>query len=271
MKSNPNDFRDPQLGRDMQAYCESELLASERTLAKSGDCPDPREILALARGDIHLPWRREAMAKHLLFCSACSDRNLSLLFGEETELVTAPADTVLGPGRTEAVGAENARPPRVHWRRLGAAAAILLSTAIGMSGSGRVAVERPFVDVRVTDGYGLETRSVHRLRAGEARKVSIEATASGVVALGRASSSDFSWEPIEAGHWTTRTAEGEELILPMDHAVVLDEDEDWLLVEFAEGAAALDASLDQAFLARLLRGERPDGVTVTRVRFRLDL
>jgi len=272
MKSNPNDFDDPQLERDMQAFCESELLASERTLASTGDCPDPREILALSRGEIRAAWRKEAVAKHLLFCTACSDRNLSLLLQEESSEDDLPAEQsrpigASAPARLDPAPA--ARPAVIPWPRWVAAAAILIVTSLGIAGFDGGPANTGFSHVRVTDGYGLETRSVHRLQAGEARKVSIAATTAGVVALGRASATGFAWEPVDRGQLTANIADGEELVLPIDHAVELQTGEDWLLVEFAERVAS-DHVIDQALLGRLLRGEVPDGVTLSRVRFRLD-
>lgn len=275
MKSNPNDFDDPQLERDMQAFCESELLASERTLASTGDCPDPREILALSRGEIHAAKRREAVAKHLLFCTECSDRNLSLLFQGEPDVAVLPPDSIhqgqspQTPDPASPVPMRVAPPKVMPWPRWVAAAAILIATGLGIFGVDGPPLSEGFTHVRVTDGYGLETRSVHRLLVGEARKVSVAATSSGVVALGRASATGFHWEPIEDGRLTASIADGEELVLPIDHAVELQSDEDWMLVEFAEGSNAAPV-IDQALLGRLLRGEVPAGVTLSRVRFRVD-
>lgn len=247
---SPHEDAEPEI--DVRAFLASELLATERRLATSGECPDAAEVDLLARGEIRHAWRREALARHMLFCRRCLDQNLVRLAAGR------------GPERSLAAGAAPGMRSIRPLARVAAAAVLVIAAVFFFSTPDRV-VERGLVATRVTDAHGLETRNVHVLEPGDPRRLLVEVARPGYLGLLRATARGGAWEPVEGDALLLRSDGAEEVLLPLDHAVPVEGPEDWIVVR-------LDDPIEPAALKelapRLLAGERPGGVEVARHRFR---
>lgn len=293
MKSIPNDFDDPRLERLLQTYRESDRASLERSLASTAECPDPRELIALERGEITAPWRRESLASHLIHCDRCAEVNLSALLADSVAevdarveadapasveprevlrpapLLRAAPDRPIAATLVATPGSGLAASGRGRLRRVvaryAAAAALLVGATLTFATWDPASPEPGLAAVRVTDPYGLETRNVHELRVGESRRVAVVAERGGRLALATASATGAAWRFVDGSERLLAVDAGDEVLLPIDAALPVEAAEDWLVVRF--DVDATPNTLDAELLGRLLRGERFAGVEVVRRRF----
>ncbi len=87
---DPEREIDPELAKALADFRDSDLHQSEAVLAALGECPTPAEVLALEAGEIAAPWRRNALARHLIACRRCAARQLATLANGAAPLA-APA------------------------------------------------------------------------------------------------------------------------------------------------------------------------------------
>ncbi len=252
--SRPDDSN-PQLERLLGGYARSELRSIEREIASFSPCPAPEELRALEAGRIEDGNLRSALARHLVACPRCLDRNVALLAPRQAgeagvRLPTAPV--VAG---------------RVGWIRAGTAlaAAVLLGLAISLHHDGGSATPGALHGAYLVDEHGLELRYIPPPESRHRRRVLIHAASSGVVALARLSADGVRIEPIEGANLTTAVVADEEVVLPLDHSIHLDDAEDWLVLRRetprADVARPPTAIELEAIAVRLARGELvPDWV-----------
>ena len=245
MKSIPNDSHDPVREPMFDAYRASDFLARERHAASGGECPDPRELRDLVDGRIDAPWRREALARHIVYCSRCADRNLTQLLadGAETEAAhqDAPTPTIV-----------RRRPMRLT--HVAAAAGMLVAAVLGESLS-TPPVPPAVGGVYITGESGLEPRTAELDTTQRRAMVAVDR--GGYLALARLFTDRATWEAVEGDRLATPVVPGEEVMLPLDRSLPVSERQDWLIVHL--GDAATEAELS-AWLPRLVRGESVDGV-----------
>src|SRR5262245_56085824 len=76
------DHPDDPVEHLIQASALTGLWAEERSFAASGDCPERAELLDLEQGRIRDAKHRERLARHLVTCPHCLERNLGILTRE---------------------------------------------------------------------------------------------------------------------------------------------------------------------------------------------
>lgn len=245
------DAIDQEIEQPLAAYRASAAFASEQALAESGACPDPAEVAALSAGTITVPWRRAALARHLVACPRCADENLALLLA-------------LDRAEDEGHHGEDmvARPRfRIHLRPaiLASAAALLLAAA----GLGPLGIETSAPAIREAygvDRYGFLVRNPDPLL----ERIQVTSTTHGYVALARLSASGIELEPMRSSELMIEVFADEQVVLPTDRVLALEGDDEWLVLHCAKPLGATE-------LAELARnaaaGALPPGVASARLRF----
>lgn len=234
--------------------------AEERSLAQNADCPAPEELRDLERGLIGDPSLRRKLARHLVACPRCFERNLEL-FSKLQQLVVSPLETA---GVAEPVASLPVSRRPIRWRAVLAAAAALFVT-IGLL---RVPVTSPapsrLVGIFPTDSHGFEMRSAPAPIEPEFvdRRVAVEVGASGFVALGRFTASGIEPMEVERTALATVVTAGEEVLLPLDRAVASAIGETWLVVFANTEPSAAELG---TWMSRLASGYAEEGVEARRV------
>lgn len=235
--------------------------AEERSLAQDADCPAPEELRDLERGLIGDPSRRRKLARHLVVCPRCFERNLAL-FSKLQQLVVTPLETVGVAEPVASLPRVSRRP--IRWSAFLAAAAALFVTVSLL----RVPVTSPtpsrLVGIFPTDSHGFEMRSASVPNAPELvdRRVAVEVGANGFVALGRFTPNGIEPMEVERTALATVVSAGEEVLLPLDRAVPSALGETWLVV-FAESEPSAAELRD--WMNRLASGYAQDGVEAQRI------
>ena len=257
--SDPVDEADRQIDASFRAVVRSALHSESRAfdaaLAADGECPTAEDVAFLDAGQIVDPARREALARHLVSCPRCLEANLAAL------LVPVCGGTGRSSGPLRVVKTTGV-PTLATWA---AAAALLLCAYFAQSPTGS-ATNSALGGTWLVDPYGLEMRSAPRAPVG--RRVLLQAKRGGFVALVRLSTGATAGtgptvvEPVDDTHVTVAVTSGDELILPLDHAIAVPTSEDWLVLWLD---MRLDAAGLEALATRVARGARPTGVEAQRL------
>lgn len=195
-------------------YRESDLRRSESQLAALGECPEPADLDALRRGTIQSAEKRTALARHVIACPRCADRNLTLL-ASDVEIQQMSNGTRV---RRMAIVAA-------------AAAAVVLVTWIALRPGGPP-LSPALGQVLLVDAAGREMRDAEPPRVGDNRRALVVVARTGFASLVRLASEngDATIEPVDAAaRWAAVTA-GEEVLLPLDRAVSISRAETWIVV-----------------------------------------
>jgi hypothetical protein len=252
--SRPDDSN-PQLERLLAGYAGSELRSIERAFAAASPCPAAEELRRLDGGLIHDAERRFALARHLLACPRCLERNLAFLAPDEERLATAA-------------------PVRSGWMLFGKAlaAALLIGVAIGLHTSGREPAASPFHGAYLVDSFGLELREIPDAAGPSTRserRVLVEPRRGGIVALARLTASGVKIEPIDGDKLVTTIDASHELVLPLHGAVEIERAEHWLVLYSSsrtDGARSIPSEAELRDIAvQLARGYLVSGWSATRV------
>lgn len=222
---------DPRLARLFDQYRSSELLRSERALARDADAPDRVDVAALAQGRIREPWQRQALARQLIAGATAIEHGLPALAVPDEDDESPPARPLRG------------------FIVLSAAAAILvagLGLAGFMSGGG---ANR---SAKLTDEGGLVVRSQPD---DGPRRVEMTWDHAVHAALARVSDSRIVVEAVELDRLTLRINANEPTLLPLDRAIMPQGTERWLVLLSAEPFEGVLADL----FARAASGDVPRG------------
>lgn len=227
----------------------SRMFAFERELAAAADCPTEFELRELARGAIEVKTRRVALARHLVTCPNCLERNLAVLGNESHAEFSQPAGQATGPARRLA--------PRLFL----ATAALVLCAVWLRSGVGP-APASPIASARGTDRYGFEDRSSGEFDDVVPRRTVVEMKRGGSLALAVLEGTTARLENVDGAKRTVAVRSGEEVLLPLDRALLCKKGDVWLVIHS-------DLAIDEARLAdalpELARGYEVTGFTATRV------
>lgn len=226
----------------------SRTFALERELAASADCPTEVELRELARGSLDNRSRRQALARHLVTCPSCLERNLEVL-GREAAFGQAPASPLAG------------RPLAVSLRMLAAAAILAIST-IALRLPDPRSEESPIASVRGTDAFGFEDRNGGVTDAVAMRRTVVQASNDGFLALAVLDGPKAELIAIDGPRHSLGVRSGEEVLLPLDRALPCRKGDVWLVIHSA--TAIDDAQLGKA-LPDLVRGYEVSGLRAQRV------
>lgn len=246
MNASPHDQVDPEIERMLAQLRASELFETERWLAQTSDCPDPSELLLLARGEVAGP-RKESLARHLLACPRCLETNLEVLSRPQVPVAVAPVSTVRSRPRLSLL----------------AAAAALMIAALMLGEAFRPGVRGPS-GAFLVDAYGLETRGVEQGADASRRRLLVVTEDAGYCSLARlrGTGSAATAEAVDGAAFSTKVAQREEVVLPLDRALDVAGPETWLAIF---SSAPLDAKQVEAIAERAAKGSVDAGVAVTRI------
>lgn len=226
----------------------SRAFALERELAATADCPTEGELRELARGALDDRSRRQALARHLITCPDCLDRNLEVL-GREAAITRV----------TESSFAS--RPLAVSLRVLAAAAVLAISTVALRLPDPRSEVA-PIASVRGTDAFGFEDRNGGVADDVALRRTVVQAGSDGFLALAILDGTAAQRVAIDGPRYSLGVRSGEEVLLPLDRALPCRKGDVWIVIHSA--SAIDDAQLARA-LPALSRGYEVAGFRAQRV------
>lgn len=225
-EQEPDFDPDDSVERLIASAKDSAHWAEERLFARDADCPTPEELRDFERARIADDSRRRRLARHIVACPRCLDRNLSV-FGA-AESIDAPVSPAL-PAPVSSMPVTLSRRPRVAW--LAAAAALLLTVGF-LNGVAVPTDPARLGGVFATDADGFEMRS--GAETPEAvlveRRVAVEVASSGWVALGRFTKSGIEPLAVSGASLAAPVTANEEVLLPLDRALPCEPGETWFVL-----------------------------------------
>lgn len=226
-EQEPDFDPDDSVERLIASAKDSRFWAEERFFAQQADCPTAEEIAGLERGLPRDASLRRKLARHLVACPRCLERNFAAVGGAviAIDFETGPPESVVAPSPVRI-----ARRPRTLWL-LAAAGSLLLTVSLMRSAIGTANPPR-LRGVFATDANGFEMRSGGDATGSDAveRRVAVEIASDGWLSLGRMTEGGVEPVVVDGDAFATPVTAGEEVLLPLDHAVACPPGETWLVL-----------------------------------------
>jgi len=259
-----------ELERLLAEYGASSMRLARGAVAAAGECPQPQEVVALERGEVVDVRSREALAQHLIDCPRCFESSLVALSGQGSGERAGVANSTMSTARDAGFAVSPAGRSGRRWSiriaALAAAALLMLSAFALIEFAGEPGARAPgLAGMFLADAIGLEMRSA----PAEARRAVVLVEKDGVVSLGRFMHGELRIEEVEGAATSVAVTAGEEVVLPLDRALLVDGPQTWMVLHRSGSASSLDAEVDLESLFRdAARGRHPAGISSRRLALR---